>query len=215
MDEYFEIFLSDWGPQISKTQPNKAEIEEFRGKLPDKLIEYWQANGWGGYYNGLFWFTNPNEYIPVVDAWLDGTDISDKSAYFAIARTAFGRVFLWNKKTGQNATIDALSSRLIITPPDKKVIDGDDTKAFQYFISGEEPDDLDFKDVKEKPLFKKALKKLGPVAFDEMYGFEPPLCIGGMPHLENLNKVKAVEHLVLLEQLGDVEVMRIDVSSHL
>lgn len=67
MDEYFEIFLSEWGPQVSKIGPNKAEIEEFRGKLPDKLLEYWQANGWGGYYDGLFWLINPNEYVPVVD----------------------------------------------------------------------------------------------------------------------------------------------------
>lgn len=215
MDEYFEYFLSKLGPQGQKTQPTEMQISKFSGKLPSKLLEYWSNYGWGGYHSGLFWITDPDEYCPAVEAWLEGTDIDDKENYYAIARSAFGRIFLWNKKKGQNVVIDALYSQIITSPPDKYVVSGEDTKSLQAFFSSTRTDELDIEDVNEKNLFKRALKKLGPVASDEMYGFEPALSIGGMPKLENMAKVKIVAHLILLEQLDDVEIMHLDVSRHL
>lgn len=38
-----------------------------------------------------------------------------------------------------------------------------------------------------------------------MYGFVPALVIGGPIRFENLEKLKAIEHLVLLSQLCSVE----------
>lgn len=215
MDDYYQMFLDELGPQISKTQPSETQIEKFKKHLPAKLLEYWKYSGWGGFHNGLFWITNPDDYREAVEAWLNGTNIENKSDYFAIARSAFGRIFLWNKKAGQNVTIDSLSGRIITSLADKKVIAGDDTKAIQYFISGENADGLDFDDSEEKKLFKRALKKLGALKEDEMYGFEPALCVSGLPILKNLVKVKIIVHLILLEQLCDIEILHLDVSRHL
>ncbi len=63
-------------------------------------------------------------------------------------------------------------------------------------------------DCLDRPLFDRAVKSLGPLAADEMYGFEPALALGGKAELESLRRVKAVEHLVLLAQLGKRQVMR-------
>jgi hypothetical protein len=43
-----------------------------------------------------------------------------------------------------------------------------------------------------------------------MYAFEPALCLGGLPKLENLVKVKMIEHLVLLSQLAEIDYSHID-----
>ena len=56
-------------------------------------------------------------------------------------------------------------------------------------------------------LFTPALKKLGRLEHDEMYGFVPALALGGPSDLAHLQKVKAVEHLVILAQLSDLRVM--------
>ena len=40
-----------------------------------------------------------------------------------------------------------------------------------------------------------------------MYGFVPALALGGPATLDHLEKVKAVEHLVLLAQLSELRVM--------
>lgn len=47
------------------------------------------------------------------------------------------------------------------------------------------------------------MAKLGPLEVDEMYGFVPTLTIGGAPKLENLQKVKIMEHLTFLADLGE------------
>jgi hypothetical protein len=60
-------------------------------------------------------------------------------------------------------------------------------------------------------VLKKALKKLGPLHPDEMYGFEPALAVGGTSKIENLVKVKMIEHLILLSQLTEIELVHIDV----
>jgi len=56
-------------------------------------------------------------------------------------------------------------------------------------------------------MFSPALKTLGSLHHDEMYGFIPALALGGASSLAHLQKVKAVEHLVLLAQLAPLEVI--------
>ena len=48
-----------------------------------------------------------------------------------------------------------------------------------------------------------------------MYAFEPALSIGGVPKIENLVKVKMVEHLVLLSQLSPIEITHFDANRHI
>jgi hypothetical protein len=215
MDECFKYFLENFGPQFNKVQPLPSDIEKFRGKLPDKLLEYWQDHGWGGFHSGLFWLVNPSDYTEVVDAWLSNNGIEGRDSYFAIARTAFGRVFLWNKSSGQTATISGLFSEIITTPPNRSVLAGDEVSAVEAFMATKEPDALDIEDEKEKKIFKRAVEKLGALKADEMYGFEPALVIGGAPKLDNLVKVKVIEHLILLQQFGEIEILHMDVSRHL
>lgn len=60
---------------------------------------------------------------------------------------------------------------------------------------------LDFDDNQGEPLFRRALMKLGPVGENEMYAFEPALCIGGKADLEHRVKLNKDVHLTILEQL--------------
>jgi len=50
MDQFIETFLNDegFGPAFACKEVPAATAEKFRGKLPDKLLEYWQAYGWCG-----------------------------------------------------------------------------------------------------------------------------------------------------------------------
>lgn len=176
-------------------------------------MEYWKNYGWGGYKDGLFGIINPSAFTPVVDAWLAGSAAQDRDVYHAFARTAFGELFLWGEKTGQTVTISPLDGIIYFYPDDKRLLTRPDS-AIASFFSDQSPDDLDFEDEKEKPLFKKSNKKLGKLKHDEMYGFEPALCIGGMPCIENLAKVKIIEHLLLLKQLGEIEIIPIEVGGY-
>ncbi|MNE90069.1 hypothetical protein D3C80_1875430 [compost metagenome] len=61
-----------------------------------------------------------------------------------------------------------------------------------------DPDDFDYHDTNGKLLFERAVKKYGPLAPDEMYGFEPALVLGGSSSLENLRRLKLDPHLLIL-----------------
>jgi hypothetical protein len=67
----------------------------------------------------------------------------------------------------------------------------------------------------KKILCSKALKKLGPLNFDEIYAFEPALSIGELPKIENLVKVKMIEHLGMLAQLAEVDLVSMDIGRFL
>jgi len=54
-------------------------------------------------------------------------------------------------------------------------------------------------------LFKPALKKLGRLGPDEMYGFIPAFMLGGPDDLKHLEKVKIVEHLIFLSQIAELK----------
>jgi hypothetical protein len=210
IDDDFDYFYNDegFGPAVH-TQPASSEkIAKYKGKLPDQLLKYWELYGFSGYGKGLFWLVDPDEYEPALEAWIGDTDFMETDEHYVIARNAFGKLFLWGKKTGQNLTIN--SPWAMIFPRDNSEILNRRGADFlvQSFISARQKSRLDFEDHLEKPLFERALKALGPLAPDEMYGFVPALALGGKADLKFLQKVKAVEHLVVLAQLGEKRIMR-------
>ncbi|WP_322404849.1 DUF1851 domain-containing protein [Massilia luteola] len=62
--------------------------------------------------------------------------------------------------------------------------------------------ECDLKDESGRQLFQRALKKLGPLEPDEVYGFEPAIALGGKMRPENLAKLKLDVHLTILRQLA-------------
>ena len=210
MDESFAYFHNDegFGPAIQTQAVAPQKIEKFRGRLPDQLLSYWQQYGWSGYGKGLFWFVDPDEYEPALEAWIGDMPFMEQDAYYVIARSAFGELFLWGTKSGQS--LDVKSSWGMIFPRDnsERVAQGKADQLVESFIVSMDKKRLEQKDALDKPLFDRALKTLGPLAADEMYAFEPALAIGGKAELKNLRKVKTVEHLVMLAQLGERRVMR-------
>lgn len=90
----------------------------------------------------------------------------------------------------------------------EEISSGKEAFLIRDFFASQTKDSLDELDPLERPLFDRALKMYGPLGPNEMYGFEPALALGGKPELANIRKVKAVEHLVLLAQLGERKIMR-------
>jgi hypothetical protein len=202
MNVLFSIFLETFNDPIGHQPVPPSALEDYKDKLPNQLLTYWQDHGWCGYGGGLFWMVNPKEYEDVVAYWLSGTDFETRDTYHLIARSAFGELYLWGEETGSVLTITAYASRYI---------DG------AYSSTDEERDakiqgllmwvltegiDLD--------LFEAARETLGTLAPDEMYGFVPALMLGGPAKLANLQRLKADVHLILLSQLGELEPYEFD-----
>lgn len=200
MDEDFAGFLEDFGPAIDKRHVPQSSIDRYRGKLPDQLLAYWQEHGWCGYADGLFWTVNPHEYEPVLEAWIGDTKFMEKDAYHIIARSAFGGLYFWGEKTGDSLILFAPGSYCI---PSESILVGEKMNfGVQVFFGSLSRRDNDF-----SGMFAPALKKLGRLKHDEMYGFVPAIALGGPAKVDHLQKVKAVEHLVILAQFAPLDVI--------
>lgn len=198
MDRVFARFIQKFGEPIDRQEVPESSIERYKGKLPNLLLEYWTEHGWCGFGDGIFWLVNPQEFEPVASSWLEGTKFKDLDNYHLIARSAFGDLYFWGEETGASLKISSIVSRSVTQT---SVLSKDQSdKRVQGFLLSKEVEHNDF-----GQLFKPALARLGTLRHDEMYGFVPALMLGGSVALDHLEKVKAVEHLVLLSQLGPLE----------
>ncbi|WP_293371847.1 GAD-like domain-containing protein [Nevskia sp.] len=209
MDTSFQFFYEDegFGPAIHSIPVPVESQRKYQGKLPDQLLKYWHQYGWSGYGEGLFWTVNPDDYAPVVAAWLEGTGFIDDEEHHVIARSAFGELFLWGEKSGQNLSITSCWSMIFPRDQREKIKAGRGDVLASRFFSSTTKKELDDTDENEKPMFQRAMRKLGPLAPDEMYGFVPALVLGGKCEVKFLRKVKAIEHLLMLAQLQAPRVM--------
>lgn len=198
MDEAFTIFLEEFGSPVERREVPDSSIQRYRGVLPDQLLEYWREHGWCGYGDGIFWMVNPQEYDGVVASWLEGTEFETTDNYHVIARSAFGDLYLWGEATGASLKITSILSRYSVH---RSMYVGDKMdKGVQAFMVSKRIGTNDYGD-----LFKPALKKLGRLGPDEMYGFIPAFMLGGPDDLKHLEKVKIVEHLIFLSQIAELK----------
>ena len=205
MDENFAGFLEEFGPAIAKRHVPASSIERYRGKLPDQLLAYWEEHGWCGYADGLFWTVNPQEYEPVLEAWIGDTEFMEQDAYHIIARSAFGDLYFWGENSGPS--LEVFAPGAFCTPRTSEIIGEKKNLEVQFFFGSLMPDDNDF-----ESMFTLALERIGRLKHDEMYGFVPAIALGGPSTIEHLQRVKAVEHLVILAQF---EPLRLLTSPHL
>lgn len=198
MDEIFPLFIEEMGEPIFRQEVPPSSIAHYRGKLPEKLLEYWAEHGWCGYGEGIFWTVNPQDYEGVVASLIEGTRLEKRDKYHIIARGAFGDLYLYGEKSGFSLDIVPYTSNYCGRTHETAATDKD--KEVQGFFLLMDRESNDFGD-----FFEPAKNKLGRLEHDEIYGFIPALALGGAIKLDNIEKVKAIEHLTLLSQLSPLE----------
>jgi hypothetical protein len=204
-DDDFQYFLEKFGNPTSSKPVSEEKLKEFRGKLPDKLLEYWEAYGFCSFKDGLFSIVDPDEYEPALEAWFGNTKIVEEDAYYVIARTAFGALFLWGEKTGQKYELmNPFYGWLYQSNGDEKKISvGKANKAISRWFAIGHPEEMDMASEGQKKTFALAVKKLGPLAPNEMFTFVPAPAMGGAVDLKYLKKADCVMQLDLLSQMGE------------
>lgn len=198
MDEFYAVFVKNFGPVVEHQFVPDSSIEKYKGRLPDQLLNYWKEYGWSGYQKGLFWTVNPQDYECILGRWLAETEIDPTETYHVIARSAFGELYAWGENSGYSLVISAYMARYYTR--DSAFIDDKKDLGVQFFFLSMKPDVNNL-----EGMFERALESLGALKSDEMYGFVPALALGGPMELKNLQKVKVIEHLELLSQLSPLQ----------
>lgn len=200
-DEFFQSLIDNLGEANSHRQVPNSSIEKYRSILPDALLGYWREEGWCSFADGLFWIVNPEPFKATLDSWLQGSALSEIDNYHVIARDAFGSLYAWGERYQRKITISSLAGGIVALKSQLQKPNPQPDRSLGIFLGSTSRESLDFEDNQGKPLFRRALMKLGPVGEDEMYAFEPALCIGGKADLEHMVKLNMDVHLTILEQL--------------
>ena len=205
MDEHFGYFAENFSPAVDRQPVPGTSIDRYRGRLPVQLLNYWNEHGWSGYANGLFWTVNPEEFEPALEAWIGDTPLMERDTHHIIARSAFGHLLLWGERTGYTRRI--LAPYALASSSEPSFLPDEFELGVKAFFSTQDRAFFDLKDKGDQPLFDRAMSTLGRLQHDEMYGFVPALALGGPATIDHLQKVKAVEHLVVLAQLSELRVV--------
>lgn len=206
--EHFINTIGDADRSVSKIEPDI--LETYRDQLPDTLLEYWSLFGWNSFGNGLFWLVNPNEYKNLLAHWLEGSELKETDNYIVFARTAFGKLYLWDKHNKTDISLDTLHGYIFALDSDFRKSSDEELKIQSFFMI-QTKEYLDMVDDSCKGLFDRAVQKIGVLDSDEIYAFEPALVLGGKAEVDNLVKVKLEPHLVMLR---DMEAPALKIGSH-
>ena len=112
----------------------------------------------GAFGDGLFWLVNPSDFTGVLKAWCQGLINTDDA--FIIGRGAFGKMKVEKKGHGKNMHIMPLEHSIFTFAASKYVLAGKEDFSFANVIGLLDQESVDFEDQHEKPLFRRALKKL-------------------------------------------------------
>ncbi len=206
-DEVFGVFIDEVGEATTSRCVPEVEIEKWKGKLPELLLNYWRNESWSSYYNGLLTIVNPEDYEDIVDEWLENTYLEEVDIFHAIAINGFGNLYLCGEVTGCCVTVSPLHNTIFVDKKSlKNKIDNVNLNFdIESFFIGY---DIEYQN---SVLFEKAVKKFGPLGDYEIFGFEPALILDGELDIKYIQKVDARIHLSILAQLADPEIDEINV----
>jgi len=119
------------------------------------------------------------------------------------ARSAFGVLYVWASGKGKLMDIDPNQNtiNLYSDVDNDKLSKEVENRKISSFWAGKRLKHMELMDKDWKPLFEKALQKLGPLKVDEMYGWKHHIAIGGERSLDNLDKVNIFVYHNIANQL--------------
>lgn len=209
IDPDMEWFLQQFGqPEVSEP-PGDATLRHYQGKLPSRLLEYWQEFGFCTFQGGLISIVNPADYDGALQTWLKGTSVSRLDTFHVIARSGFGDLYLWGEKTGQSWNIEPMNGRLFNNgSKEKEIAAGEGNDQIEAFFGVIDPGYVDAIDTgTRKPIFRDAVKRFGPLEPQEMFTFEPAPFLGGEKSLASIAKVNFFVQSEVLAALGNRDIM--------
>lgn len=169
------------------------KIDYYKDKLPNILLDNWKIHGFSAFKDGLYWLTDPDEFRDLLDTHLEKTILEGKPRLHVIARSAFGRLFIWEEHVGTTVELDLMLHNLYYDSQKEKLTAEQEEEEMKNLLQ-EIPRVSDMYDKDGKPLFKEAMQKCGKLAEDEIYAYKHQLYLGGENNMENINKVNLYIH---------------------
>ncbi len=205
----FTTLVGKYGPPANAVPMAPAELDALAGRLPPELLAFWREYGLGVWLDGKFQFCRPADYAELVEQIFEDDPDFLPSATHMVGFSAFGQLLLWNEQHERvlvdlprlGARVDAFDVREPGDPIHFPI-------AVPLYLLGYEGSfDVFEQDEAARPLFTRALARLGPLDLGQCYGFVPMLAFGGSAKLDAIERLDAAVHFSLLVGAGRCRVM--------
>ena len=223
LDSFFVDTIDEIGPP-QRCIPLTVEQDDRLSKcLPSSFMNFLRAYGLGDYFDRKVQYCDPAEFSPILALVFGAdSDFSHKDC-FVVAHSAFGRLICWSERH-DHFEIDLVDLRLtsskraptkFILPPgfEKRERSSDPNILARSLLVSDCRDYEEF-DAQGKPMFDRCIASYGRLERDECYGYFPAIATVGLDspirRLENIRRVKALEHFAILAQLGTFHLMKLE-----
>lgn len=163
-------------------------IEKYAGRIPLGITDIWKRYGFGGILQGYLKIINPDKLEELFE------DVYARyQEAIPLFTTSMGDIIVWEKGRYLNLLNFRRNEVNVISA------------GFNFFLEDLNDEGFLNDELNWFP-YPKAVEKYGEPTFDECFGYVPLLGLGGPEKVENLKKVKLIEHIYLITQfMGPIE----------
>lgn len=202
----FHDILDALGPMSHVQQVPEAEIEEYRGRLPDGLLQFWREHGRGALLCGYGWICDPKMFRGVLEVVFEDDPEYNADDFIPYFYGFDGRIEAWSPRYNY-AIFDLTGFESRVEPyGEGPILEGDGTVQTPDFAVGHVLRRTGLQLLRDRAIdfdqFTEASRKLGLLQPGEIFGFFPSRQMGGEGYVEDMQRVQAVEHLLFHIQLG-------------
>ena len=204
VEEQLQEFFEDEGGPLGVGEAASPEVlEYFEGILPASTLQIWRTIGFDGLAGGRHWITNPLEWAPAVESWLEGLDLPfPDQRWWCITRTPMGSMQLWGEVSGPALAVKSVlgafspdgSVQRDMADPVMRERMGCDELLIPLEDGGVEDD------VTGRSLVDVGFERFGSLAADEVFALVPAYCLSGRMEASMLAVEPAVAHVAFLGQ---------------
>ncbi|SNT40405.1 hypothetical protein SAMN05444672_12010 [Bacillus sp. OK838] len=167
---------------------DKEVIDKYKEKIPEQITEIWRQYGFGSILKGYLKLVNPDVFEELLkDVYIRSEDA------IPLFATSMGDIIVWEKGRYLNLLNFRKGNVNVISA------------GFDFFLDDLNDNSFIVEELEWNP-YPEAVDKYGEPDFDECFGYTPLLGLGGPDKVENLKKVKLIEHIYLISQfMGPIE----------
>lgn len=166
-------------------------VEEFRGRVPDELVEVWERYGYGTFGHGFLRIVDPRLYEQKVGDCIGKTQ-GDGIAV-PIMVTGLGDLITWEPSVGVVG---------ILYREGRTVGLNSSVENFLFMVDLDGPDELS--DTLHWDIFPEAVATHGDLPYEQSFVYVPLLSMGGEAKVENLQVRETITAIQVAVELQGV-----------